>query len=249
MLDNKVSIIMPTFNVAQFVSQSIDAILAQTYQNWELIIIDDCSTDDTRMILDKYSDSRITLVKLTINVGAGEARNAGIALASGRFIAFCDSDDIWDKYKLEKQLKFMSDKSAAISHTSFRFIDYSNKDISGKVEASSVVDLALNLKKTEIGTSTAVIDRHLINENVSFSPIRARQDLKLWISLLSKGHVSHGLDEVLVNYRVRKGSVSSNKIRMLFVTLGIYWNITTLNPILRLHYYCCYVFNAIKKRR
>lgn len=247
----KVSIIMPTYNVGKIILETISSVLVQTYSDWELIIVDDLSLDNTREILENVSltDSRIKVVFSDVNNGAGITRNIAIQQASGRFIAFLDSDDIWHPHKLEKQVAHMITLNAPISHTSFKFIDESGNERPGEVNASSFVDLEHNLKYTEIGTSTAMIDLNIVEGDIKFSNIRARQDLKLWIDLLGRGYFSYGLNLPLVKYRVRSGSVSSNKIKMLWITLTIYFGIKNLSLTKRFSCYISYVFNAIKKRR
>ncbi|MEZ8859698.1 glycosyltransferase family 2 protein [Vibrio sp. 10N.247.311.51] len=249
-MEDKVSIIVPTHNVSAFIQETIDSVKAQSYTNWELIVVDDCSSDNTFDILERIAatDSRIIILSNEFNSGAGEARNKGICVSKGRYIAFLDSDDLWMPDKLSKQICFMSKNNAAISHTSYSFVDESSVIRKGYVKVSKAVDLFDNLKRTEIGTSTAIIDTSIIGRNFRFSPMRARQDIKLWVELLGKGYLSHGLDEPLVKYRVRAGSVSSNKFKMLYVTFNVYVSVYQLSLPKRLYCYCCYVLNAIKKR-
>ncbi|MEZ8302212.1 glycosyltransferase family 2 protein [Vibrio splendidus] len=246
----KVSIIMPTYNVCKIVIDSIYSVINQTHKNWELIIIDDASQDDTAKILREIEgiDDRVKVHISPVNQGAGISRNLGLEMATGRYVAFLDSDDIWVETKLEVQLEHMSRHNAAISHTSFMFIDEYGQERSGNVSASEFVDLQHNLKFTEIGTSTAMLDLEIIGRSVRFDEIRSRQDLKLWIDLLGRGFISYGLNETLVKYRVRSGSVSSNKIKMLLVTLKVYLGIKHLSLFDRLSCYSQYVMNAIKKR-
>ena len=246
----KVSIIMPTYNVGYIVLETIDSVLKQTYKDWELIIVDDASRDNTPDILDTVSkkDPRIKVVLSSVNGGAGVSRNLGLENISGRFVAFLDSDDIWEHTKLEQQVTHMLAVGAPISHTSFTFISESGQVRAGKVKASKLVDLEHNLKYTEIGTSTAMIDLEKMYGVIRFSTIRARQDLKLWIDLLGQGHISHGLDMPLVKYRVRNESVSSNKLKMLWLTLKVYIGVNSLPMTKRITCYGAYVLNAIKKR-
>ncbi|MDO6610117.1 glycosyltransferase [Shewanella sp. 1_MG-2023] len=248
--NSKVSIIMPTYNVGNIVQETIESVLSQTYKDWELIIVDDASTDNTVNILINIcaTDPRIILVLSEVNKGAGASRNIGLDTAKGRFIAFLDSDDIWESTKLETQIDYMISIRAPICHTSFSFINELGDKRPGRVKANKIVDLEHNLKHTEIGTSTAMIDLDLVKHRVRFSHIRARQDLKLWIELLGCGYLSHGIDIPLVKYRVRNGSVSSNKIKMLWVTFQVYMSVTSISVPKRLFCYSSYVFNAIKKR-
>jgi teichuronic acid biosynthesis glycosyltransferase TuaG len=216
-----------------------------------LLIIDDCSTDNTKEVLCSLEsiDSRIKCFYSEKNSGAGNSRNIGLSHSIGQYIAFLDSDDLWLPQKLELQIKYMRNCCAPICHTSFSFIDENGSSRKGAVKVSKKVGLIDNLKKTEIGTSTAMIDRFIVGNDFRFSHIRARQDIKLWIELLSRGISSYGLDEPLVKYRVRSGSVSSNKFKMLSATLKVYMGVTSLSLFERLSCYCSYVYNAIKKRQ
>ncbi len=245
-----VSIVMPTYNVENIVSKTIESVLEQSYPDWELIIIDDSSSDNTVSILNQYSnlDNRIRVLKNSVNSGAGISRNNGIKESNGQYLAFLDSDDLWAKDKLSKQVQFMKLTCAEICHTSFSFIDENGVDRKGGVIASPYVNLEDNLRKTEIGTSTAMINRNLVTDLISFSSIRARQDLKLWIDLLSKGYTSRGLNQDLVKYRIRKKSISSNKIKMLLVTFYVYMGVGVMPVHKRLLCYFSYVLNAIAKR-
>ncbi|HHG3045648.1 TPA: glycosyltransferase family 2 protein [Vibrio parahaemolyticus] len=246
-----VSIITPAYNVENVIDETISNVLRQTYTNWELILVDDCSSDNTLEVCRSYqnNNSNVFVYTNSMNSGSGHTRNVALKKAKGQYVAFLDSDDIWDRRKLENQLRFMKENDAAICHTSFSFVDEDGRKRPGKVNATSIVDLESNLRNTEIGTSTAIINRDLVKETFLFSNIRARQDLKLWIDLLSSGYVSHGLDEMLVEYRVRENSVSSNKLKMLAVTLKVYLGVDSLPFYKRLSCYVSYVFNAIKKRR
>ncbi|CAE6880862.1 glycosyltransferase family 2 protein [Vibrio alginolyticus] len=246
----KVSIVMPTYNVSEFLEETVNSVINQSYSNWELIVVDDCSNDDTPELIKKLAevDSRIRYYLSSKNQGAGITRNKALSLATGQYIAFLDSDDLWYADKLSQQLSFMAEHNAPICHTSYEYIDEKGACFSGRVQASHSVDLLSNLKNTEIGTSTAIIDRAIVVEPIAFKPLRARQDLRLWIDLLGNGHKSFGLNRVLVKYRVRGGSVSSNKLKMLVVTFRVYLGISQLSISSRLTSYISYVINAIKKR-
>lgn len=245
-----VSIIMPTYNVGALVIETVSTVIEQSYTNWELLVVDDCSTDNTRELLANLAkqDPRIKCLFSEKNVGAGGSRNIGLSKAQGKYIAFLDSDDLWLPDKLESQIAFMKENSAPICHTSFSFIDENGHPRKGAVHVSPLVKLEDNLKNTEIGTSTAMIDRTIVGSDFRFSHLRARQDLKLWIELLGKGFTSYGLEKVLVKYRVRSGSVSSNKWKMLYVTFKVYMSTRQLSFTKRVYCYLNYVANAIKKR-
>lgn len=246
----EVSIIVPTYNVEDFIVESINSVIFQEFTDWEVIVIDDGSNDLTKQILlDNFaSNPKIRLYFNERNLGSGYCRNFGIENSLGRFIAFLDADDIWHKSKLSYQLSFMKLRKASISHTSYSYIDTHGNILSAKSRVSSSVALLDNLRRTEIGTSTAIIDTSIVGRDFRFSSLRARQDLVLWYDLMKLGHSSLGLDKALVMYRVRPGSISSNKFNMLWVTFLVYINFTDLNLYTRFSCYLSYVFNAINKR-
>jgi teichuronic acid biosynthesis glycosyltransferase TuaG len=243
------SIITPMYNCNDYIVETITSVLNQSYQNWELILVDDCSTDGTfENVKLRYEDHlQVKIIQNSVNSGAGYTRNNGLKNATGRYIAFLDSDDIWSNDKLQNQIAFMKVHNAAISHTSFSFVDENSNKRNGLVKVSKTVDLKTLMKKTEIGTSTAIIDRNLIG-TFSFELMRTRQDIRLWMELLSRGHLSYGLDEILVYYRIRKNQISGNKIKMLWKTFNVYISFDKLAFRLRLFYFLSYVKNSILKR-
>lgn len=246
----KVTIITPLYNAQEYISETIDSVLSQTFLDWELILIDDCSSDNTyNYVVEKYSHiSNIKILKNGNNSGAGFTRNRGLEIAQGRYIAFLDSDDLWLPDKLQVQIDFMNKNNAPISHTSFTFINESSEPRIGYVKVSSLVDLVTNLKKTEIGTSTALIDTDIVGKDFKFSMLRARQDLVLWLELLGRGHNSFGLDKPLVKYRIRSGQISGNKFKMLIKSFKVYMQVSNIPLFYRIYYFCCYALNASLKR-
>lgn len=244
-----VSVIMPVHNSERFLCESINSVLGQFNVNVELIVVDDCSSDSSNSILSKYASlhSNVKLVCLQNNSGAGRARNAGIDVASGRYIAFIDSDDVWHEEKLSIQLEKISSSGAAICHTSYSIIDESGNPLRGGVRASKVVDLYSYMKSTEIGLSTAVIDRVKI-PNVYFNIARTRQDTMLWLRLLGLGFISVGVDNVLVKYRIRRGQISKNKFKMLYRTFIVFWSVKQISIIRRVLFFLMYAINGVAKR-
>lgn len=226
-----VSIITPSYNCAEFIGETIEAIQSQTYKNWELLITDDFSTDNSRDIIEAYenSDSRIKLFKLSKNSGAGVARNNSIMAATGRYIAFCDSDDRWYPEKLEKQLYFMEKTGASFSCTSYDICD-ENGNINGTVNCLPKLSYAKILRDNGIGCLTAIYNTEKIGKH--FMPsIRKRQDWCLWIEIIKKYGVAYGLQEPLALYRVRHGSISSNKVEMLKYNFNVYHQILGYNKL------------------
>lgn len=243
-----VSIITPTHNSAKFVEKTISGILAQTYSNWELLITDDCSTDDTCAILESFVnlDSRIKLFKLDKNAGAGVARNHSIENAQGRFIAFCDSDDLWYPEKLEKQIQFMLDKDTALTYTNYEEIDEEGQFLR-KVYAPDKVYYKQMLKVDYVGFSTAIYDVKLLGK-IYMNPQRKRQDWILLLTILKKTDFGHGLLETLVSYRIRENSISSNKILLYQYIWRVYRDSQEFSRLKSGYYLFLYTFSYFKKR-
>lgn len=248
-----VSVITASYNCAAFIGQTIEAIQAQTYTNWELLITDDCSSDSSRDVIAGYAakDPRIKLLRLDKNSGAGIARNNSISEAKGRFIAFCDSDDRWYPDKLEKQLKFMTDNKIGLCYTSYDTCDESGK-INGYVECLPKLTYAKILRDNGIGCLTAVYDASMIGKH--FMPsIRKRQDWCLWIDIIKKTGPAVGLQLPLSLYRVRQGSISSNKIEMLKYNFNVYHQVLGYNKaasaIILCGYFLPYYFYKKRKQK
>lgn len=242
-----VSIIMPAFNAEKFIMHSIESVLKQSHTNFELIVVDDHSSDRTVEVVRSVNDPRIKLVELKKNVGTGDARNCGLRATQGQYISFIDADDVWLPNKLELQLLHMQKTNAPISHTSYAFINEKGSDIAGYVQASESVHLDLYMKNTEIGLSTAMVNRKLVGD-FAFNPMRLRQDTRLWIDLMMRGFCSHGLDKPLVKYRIREGQISGNKYRSAYRTFKLYLSIDELPITQRILNFSCYLLNAIIKR-
>lgn len=217
-----VSIITPSYNSAEFVEETINSILVQTYTNWELLITDDCSSDNTCEIVERYAgrDSRIKLFRLSRNSGAGVARNKSIEEAKGRFIAFCDSDDCWLPEKLEKQLAFMEEKGSDFSFTSY-YVCQEQGSIYGRMiapEKASFFDLVCD---DCIGCLTAMYNVEALGK-FYMPTIRRRQDWGLWLTIIQKSKYAYGLKECLALYRLRSNSLSSNKLALVSYNINVY---------------------------
>lgn len=222
MENDLVSVITPSYNSSLYIEATIQSILAQTYSNWELLITDDCSTDNTIDIVNRYvqQDSRIKLFCLEKNSGAGIARNHSIREARGRYIAFCDSDDRWLPEKLERQIAFMKKKDAAFSYTSY-YVCSEGEEIRGKILCKPTINYYSLLKDNSIGCLTAMYDTHILGK-MYMPEIRKRQDWGLWFLIIKKIKIAYGLQEPLAIYRVRKSSVSSNKWNLIKFNLNVY---------------------------
>lgn len=226
-----VSIITPSYNCEKYIAETIESILVQTYEQWELLITDDCSTDHSRDIIRQYAarDSRIRLFELTQNSGAGIARNNSIREAKGRYIAFCDSDDRWYPQKLERQLRFMVDNGYYLSYSSYDTCDEMGV-VNGYVECLPKISSAKILRDNGVGCLTAIYDAGKIGKHYMPS-IRKRQDWCLWIDIIRKTGPAYGIQEPLAIYRVRHGSVSSNKIMMIKYNYNVYTKVLGYTPI------------------
>ena len=212
----KVSIITPTYNCASYIEKTIESVLAQTYKDYELILIEDKSTDNTMDVIKKYLNkyNNIHIILQEKNSGTGVARNEGIKKASGDYIAFIDGDDIWHSTKLEKQINFMEENSYDFTFTAYKRI-YEGKEKKNRI-IKSYEKLSYNdmLKKNYIGCSTVIYNAKKLGK--TYMPkIRKRQDYGLWLALLKKTPYAYGLDEVLTDYLIRKYSVSSGKFRLI----------------------------------
>ena len=211
----KVSIITPTYNSADFIGETIRAIQAQTWHDWELLITDDCSTDNTRELVANYAadDDRVKLFVLPENSGADIARNHSIEKASGRFIAFCDSDDLWTPDKLDKQLRFMLDKGYGFTFAPYHIISEEGKPM-GISQVRPKVSYRGLLLTCDIGCLTAVYDTQKLGKQ--FMPnIRKSQDYALWLKLLKLTDFAYAYPEPLGYYRVRAHSISRNKLKAM----------------------------------
>lgn len=244
-----VSIIMPTYNSESFILDTINSVVKQTFESWELIIVDDCSSDNTVKIIKKKfgHDKRIHIFENEMNSGAGVSRNNGLIQSKGKYIAFLDSDDIWHENKLEVQIDAMSKHDFDITHTSYSFINEDGTKAKGRVLVSDCVDLDSYMKNTEIGMSTAVINKEKVGD-FQFNAMRTRQDTKLWLTLLAKGITSKGIDNELVYYRVRQGQISRNKLSVGFRTLKLYMTVKEISLWERLYNFMFYTVNGFKKR-
>lgn len=249
MKNNLVSIITPSYNSSRFISQTIESVLNQTYENWEMIIVDDVSPDNSNAIIEEYikKDSRIKLIKLEKNSGPAVARNRAIEKATGRYIAFLDADDLWMPQKLDKQIKFMQEKQCALSYTSYDLIDEKNVEL-GTFIVPHLVSYADLLKTNSIGCLTAMYDVEILGKTY-FPNIIKKQDFALWLRILQKVNIAEAIIEPLATYRIRKVSVSSNKIKNTIFIWKIFRQYTDLNILQSIYYFIYYALNGLKKYR
>ena len=207
----KVSIILPVYNSENYLKDTIKSIIKQTYTNWELIIVDDNSQDNSMKIIEKFKNEKITIIKNEKNIGAALSRNKAIEKALGQYIAFIDSDDIWEREKLENQLKFMQENKIGFSFSSYQRIA-ENGEVVGKVFAPCEVTYKDILESTPIQISTVMFDTQIVKKELIKMPeLKTCEDISMYLKVLNAGFVAKGLQQYLVKYKVRKNSLSSNK--------------------------------------
>lgn len=243
-----VSVITPAYNSERFIGETIDSVLAQTLEDWEMIIVDDCSTDRTFEIIKRYAakEPRIKARRLSENSGAAIARNEAIRQSRGRYIAFLDSDDQWFPEKLEVQLDFMKENNAIFTFTNYCYVNEQGEG-TGKVSSTpSSVNYTDLLKQNMIGCLTVMIDKNKAGP-IEMVNIRTRQDYVLWLSLCKKGIRAQGLSQVLSKYRVVQNSVSSDKYKMAKQNWRVYRKIEKLSLLKSVWYFANYIFFKVKK--
>lgn len=221
-----VSVVMPVYNCEDFLDETIKSVLKQSYTNWELIIVDDGSTDNSEMIIKSYLSEKIKYFKLDENSGAALARNKAIEEASGTYIAFLDSDDLWHRYKLEKQINFMIKNNYLFTSTLYKRINEYNNKLTWVVKHFRKRDYNLLLQRCP-GNSTVIYNCKVLGK--TYIPnIRKRNDYVMWLSIIKKSVFIYELDEVLCYYRIRNNSLSKNKIKLVKYQWFVYRDIEKL---------------------
>lgn len=218
-----VSVIMPAYNAADYISEAIASVQNQSFKNWELFVIDDFSTDGTCSLVENIImlDPRIQLLKNLKNEGTGVTRNKGIAAAKGDFIAFLDADDLWLPEKLEVQLKFMRENQLAMSFSSYYLISENGMYYSKAILVLPKLSYKKLLKANYVGNLTGMYD--VSKTGKIYSPLlRKRQDWALWLSVLKKVEIAEGIRQPLACYRIRKNGISTNKWALIKYNFQIY---------------------------
>lgn len=243
-----VSVITPVYNVASVIERTLDSMLMQNYKDLEIVLVDDCSKDNSAEIIAKYTAKYPNIVyhKQEKNGGAAVARNTALNLAKGRYVAFLDSDDLWCEGKIEKQLSFMKENDAAICCTAMDCIDENDKPLNSVREVRENISYKFLLKNTMIATSTVMIDR---NKTGDFQmPLRrGGQDYATWLMLMRNGTDCWGLNEVLSHYRVMSNSLSSNKWKSIKQVWEIQTQDEKINKVSAAFNVCCFIVNAFIK--
>ena len=235
-----VSVITPTYNCADFIAETIKSVQAQTYGDFEMIIADDCSTDNTAEIVSKYAelDSRIKYHRLEKNSGAAVARTEAMRLAEGEYMAFLDSDDIWHEDKLEKQLAFMKKNNYAFTCTSYEQTDETGKSLGKIIKAVPKTDYNRLLLDCPVGNSTVMYNVEIMGK-FEVPDIRKRNDDALWLKMLKREKYIYGMPDALARYRVRKNGISGNKLKLIKYHWVLYRDIEHLS-IARSVFHICF---------
>lgn len=241
-----VSVIMPAYNAENAIAQSIASVVQQSYLNWELLIVDDASTDRTVPVAQALSanDSRIRIISLAQNGGVANARNVAMAQAKGQYIAFLDSDDFWLPEKLESQIRFMTERQIGFSFTAFRRFG-TDRPPGSLIRAPQYVTYSDLLKDNVIGCLTVVIDRQIVPS--SFMPQVKHEDLACWLQILKSGMCAYGLQQDLARYRVSSNSVSGNKQRSAVWRWRIYREVEKLSVARAAWCFAHYSLRAVYK--
>lgn len=248
-MSDLVSIITPSYNSEQFILHAINSVINQSYINWEMIIVDDSSEDNSKDVISSVaeSESRIRTFFLDSNVGPAEARNLALRNAKGKYIAFLDSDDFWHPQKLYKQILFMQRNDIAFSYTSYQLVSEDGLNKKKIIRALSKISYFDYLKNTIIGCLTVIID---VEKTGFFEMpnIRSSHDMALWLLIMKRGFAAYGLDEDLASYRLVHNSNSSSKIKAAKDVWSVYREEEKLSFFYSFWCFINYAFNAIKKR-
>lgn len=225
-----VSIVVPIHNAEQYIGSTIESVLGQTYTNWELILIDDCSSDRSVEIIKSYlGDERIKFFQNETNLKAAATRNEGIAKSKGELLCFLDADDIWLKDKLQKQVEFVKKMDCAFSYTAYEFGDEQAVGTGRIVKVLPRLDYKHALSRTIIFTSTVMFNLNKLNREDIMMPEVPSEDTATWWSILRRGYIAYGLDEVLTIYRRPSISLSSNKLVAVKRIWFLYRRVERLN--------------------
>lgn len=237
MEEKLVSIIMPTYNCAKFIDKTIKSVIAQTYKNWELVIVDDCSKDNTEEVVANFKDDRIKYHKLKNNSGAAVARTEAMKLANGNYMAFLDSDDLWKKEKLEKQLEFMKKNNYNFTCTAYEQIDEEGNKLNKVIKTKKKANYNRILLDCPVGNSTVMYNVDNLGK-FEVPNIRKRNDDALWLQILKKEKFIYGMPDVLMEYRIRNNSISSNKLSLIKYHWQLYREIEHLSVIRSAFHIC-----------
>lgn len=247
-MEELISIITPTYNCGDYIGETIESVLKQSYQNWEMIIVDDCSTDNTKEVVEDYinRDNRIKYYILEENSGAAIARTKAMEIASGKYMAFLDSDDLWSPNKLKKQIAFMKNNNYNFTCTAYKQIDEKGNSLNKVIKTKKKTDYNGLLLTCPVGNSTVIYNVEKLGKFV-VPNIRKRNDDALWLQILKKEKYIYGMPDVLMKYRIRTDSISSNKIGLVKYHWILYREVEHLSIPRSVFHICFWIFLKIFK--
>lgn len=250
MVDGLVSVIMPSWNTSNFIAESIQSVIDQTYENWELIIVDDCSTDNTDEVVAKFTDKRIRYFKNEKNSGAALSRNRALREARGEWIAFLDSDDLWNPDKLDHQISFMIEHGYTLSYTEYEKIDEESKPLQIYVTGPEKVNKHKMYNYDYIGQLTMMYSAKKFGL-IQIKDIKKNNDYAIRLQLYKKSDTcAYLLKENLAKYRVRKVSISHDKFRRKFKShYDLFHKCDEKSAIVASWYTCWNMFYGVLKKR
>lgn len=243
-----ISIIVPVYNAEKFIRDTIDSVIAQTYENFELLLVDDCSKDSSLDIMRSYEDPRVRVICQPSNMGAWAARNRGLAEARGRYIAFLDSDDIWMEDKLSLEMEFMRENDAGFVFADYEFADCNGNSTGIVVHVPKTFTYKQALKNTTIFTSTVLIDLEKIPRKLVEMPHVPSEDTATWWAILKEGYTAYGLDKNVVKYRRSANTLSSNKIEAIKRIWNLYRKVEGLSVLTSAYCFVFWAVTAVKRR-
>lgn len=251
-MDELISIIVPVYNVKKFIRETMDSVLTQTYPHWELLLVEDGSSDGSEdeiaAYMEEKKDPRIRLIRQSFNQGAAKARNRGLKEALGRYIAYLDADDLWMPEKLERELAFVKEKTAAFAFTGYEFADEDGVGTGKVVRVPETLNYKQALSNTTIFTTTVMFDTEKISKELLEMPDMKSEDTALWWKVLAKGYTAYGLNENLAKYRRVGRSLSSNKLEAIRRIWNLYREVASLGVIKSVWYFCFWAVRAVWRR-
>lgn len=247
-----VSVIVPVYNAEKFIREAMDSVRAQTYENWELLLVEDGSNDGSVDVITGYiaetQETRIRLIRQPSNQGAARARNRGVREAAGRYIAYLDADDLWMPEKLEHELRFVEEKDAAFAFTGYEFADERGVGLGKIVRVPETLVYRQALSNTTIFTTTVMFDTAKISKELLEMPEIKSEDTALWWRILRDGYIAYGLDENLARYRRAGRTLSSNKLKAIRRIWNLYRKAEGLNLARSIWHFCFWAVRAVWRR-
>lgn len=248
MNEELISIVIPVYNAAKCITDTIRSVMSQTWKNWELLLVDDGSTDSSAEIIQEFLNDQIKLIRLEGGRSAALARNRGVQESKGRYLAFLDADDLWNPEKLEQQIEFMREREIAFSFTGYEFADADGVGVQKIVTVPAKLNYRAALKNTTIFTSTVMFDLSKISKETISMPNVPSEDTATWWKILKRGYTAYGLDEALTLYRRGRGTLSSNKMIAVKRIWNLYRNIEHLSVPRSCFCFFFYAVRAVIRR-